>query len=101
MDLQAINPIQPLRPLDEPANASGGTAIPGTAFSQVVGQFLNDVNADQLKAENQVQSLVTGETDNINEVMLTMTQADLSFRLAMEIRDQVISAYQEVMRMQV
>ena len=47
-----------------------------------------------------MQKLVTGETDYVQEVMLQLTQADLSFRMFMELRNKVTDAYQEVMRMQ-
>ncbi|MCA9067156.1 MAG: flagellar hook-basal body complex protein FliE, partial [Planctomycetaceae bacterium] len=48
-----------------------------------------------------IRDLVTGETDSIHDVVLTASQADLAFRLVMEIRDRLIASYQEVMRMQV
>ena len=42
-----------------------------------------------------------GETDNLHSVMLQMAQADLAFRLVLEVRNRLTEAYQEVMKMQV
>lgn len=72
----------------------------GHTFNQVIEQFIGDVNQKQVNADAAVQALVTGETDNVQEVMLALSQADLSFRMFMEVRNRVIDAYQEVMRTQ-
>ena len=96
-----ISAIAPIEMLASPFEAGHvGQPTGGSAFSKVVTQFLKDVNEDQLQADGMVQKLVTGETDDIHEVVLSMAKADLSFRLALEVRNQVIQAYQEVSRMQ-
>ncbi len=70
------------------------------AFNKVLRHFLGDVNLQQINADQAVERLITGETDDINEVMLALSKADLTFRMFVDIRDKVIDAYQEVMRMQ-
>ena len=47
-----------------------------------------------------LQRLATGESDSVHETMLALAKADLSLRVFMEVRNKVIDAYQEVMRMQ-
>lgn len=99
--------IQPIVPLDAftppPALAPTGAAKPTgeSAFTRVVREFIEDVNHDQLQADVAVERLVTGQTDNIHEVMLQLSQADLTFRMALEVRNRMIEAYQEVSRMTV
>jgi flagellar hook-basal body complex protein FliE len=48
-----------------------------------------------------VNDLVAGKTENIHELAIQVAQADVAFRLVMEVRDKLISAYQEMMRMQI
>lgn len=72
----------------------------GQTFGEVMGKFLEDTNSQQLQADQAVQRLATGQSDSIPETMLALTKADLSFRVFMEVRNKVIEAYQEVMRMQ-
>ncbi len=72
----------------------------GQTFGEVMGKFIEDTNAQQLQADQAVQRLATGESDSIPETMLALTKADLSLRVFMEVRNKVIEAYQEVMRMQ-
>ena len=42
-----------------------------------------------------------GKVDDVHEVMLAMTRADLSFRMVLEVRNKLVEAYQEVMRLNV
>lgn len=77
--------------------AKGGHELP---FADLVQDLIQDTNNQQGKVEESVKQLITGKTDSIHDVVLTASQADLAFRLVMEIRDRLIASYQEVMRMQ-
>ncbi len=80
---------------------SGAPAVSnGGMFGNVVHQFVADTNAQQLAADQSVELLATGQSDSVHETMLALAKADLSMRLFMEVRNKVIDAYQEVMRMQ-
>ena len=72
---------------------------------QVVRALLNDsldkVNDLQGQADRAVKELVAGRNKNVHETMLMMEKADMSFRLMMQVRNKVIDAYREVMRMNV
>jgi flagellar hook-basal body complex protein FliE len=48
-----------------------------------------------------VEDLAFGRTDNLHEVLLQVAQADLSFRLVLEIRNRLAEAYQDIMKMQI
>ena len=82
--------------------APTGTAKTGhkLPFADLVNDLLTNANGQQAEVKESVNQLVTGETDSIHDVVLTAAQADLAFRLVMEVRDRLISSYQEIMRMQ-
>lgn len=70
-------------------------------LSRTFEKLLQDVNQQQLNAEaKQVELLVTDNKD-IHGTMLALEKADLSLRLMLQIRNKLVSAYEEVMRMQV
>jgi len=70
-------------------------------LSRTFEKLLQDVNQQQLSAEaKQVELLVTDNKD-IHGTMLALEKADLSMRLMLQIRNKLVSAYEEVMRMQV
>ncbi len=76
------------------ANAAG-------SFQNVLRDAINQTNELQKTADVKVQELATGKTTNIPEVMMQVEKADIALRLMTQVRNKVIDAYQEIMRMQV
>lgn len=96
-----VSPAGMIGNLPIAAPISGAQPISsGGVFSNVVQNFIQDTNNQQLQADQSVQRLATGESDSVHETMLALAKADLSMRVFMEVRNKVIDAYQEVMRMQ-
>lgn len=85
----------------------GDTAVskPGDVMTSNFGELLQGtiekVNAAQKDADSAIKNLVAGRTKNIHETMLTLERADMSLKLMMQVRNKVLEAYREVMRMQV
>lgn len=80
-------------------NKSGaGNEMP---FEELVKGLIQETSHEQSAVADNVKKLVSGEADSIHDVVLTASRADLAFRLVMEIRNRLISSYQEIMRMQV
>ena len=71
------------------------------SFAQTLETAVNSVNQLQVKSDVEMQRLATGKTKNIPEVMIAAEKADISFKLLMQVRNKIIDAYQEVMKMQV
>ena len=74
---------------------------PEMDFASKLKQGLSEVDADIRRAESLPKDLVTGKIDDFHEVAIQLKRADLSFRFALEIRNKLIDAYREVMRMNV
>lgn len=95
---------QPTSPLVRgPASVSrAGSATGGEVpFADLVKGLMQDTSDQQSSVRQSLEKIVSGETDSIHDVVLTASKADLAFRLVMEIRNRLISSYQEIMRMQV
>ena len=70
-------------------------------FSTHLKNALGEVNDLQQKADQAIQQLVGEGKGDLQETMIALEKADVSFRLMMQIRNKVLEAYQEIMRMQV
>ncbi|WP_246589515.1 flagellar hook-basal body complex protein FliE [Desertibacillus haloalkaliphilus] len=70
-------------------------------FKTLLKEKINEVNQAQLKSGEMTEKLARGETDNLHEVMITGQKASIALQATVEVRNKVIEAYQEVMRMQV
>lgn len=71
------------------------------SFTQTLKEAITDVNELQQKSDVLTQKLATGETKNIPEVMIAVERADIALKLMTSVRNKIIDAYQEVMKMQV
>ena len=76
-----------------------GQAKPG-GFSQLVDNFVSQTNETQIVSDQGIQDLVTGKTDNVQQVVMAVAEAQMSFQLFMEIRNKLVDSYNELMRMQ-
>lgn len=71
------------------------------SFTEHLREGVVEVNQMQNNADKLATDLASGKSDNIQETMVASTQAELSFNLMVQIRNKILEAYQEVMRMQV
>lgn len=94
IDNIASNVVSPLlTPKNQPiANQS-------QSFADYLMDAINKVNQEQLRSEEMNKKLVTGEVRDLHEVMIVSQQASLSLQLAVQVRNKVVEAYQEIMRM--
>ena len=89
-------------PLQTPGvNSKAVNGPDSDSFGQVLKQSLGEVNQLQNEADQAIDALATGQQADIHHTMIAMEKADVAFRLLMEIRNKVISAYETIMRMQV
>lgn len=78
-----------------------GAAQPKEDFTTHLKNALGEVNNLQQKADQAIQQLVGEGKGDLQETMIALEKADVSFRLMMQIRNKVLEAYQEIMRIQV
>jgi len=71
------------------------------SFSEVLGGIVSDVNQMQLNAAHSTDKLLAGELEDVHQVVVAMEEAQTSFKLLMEVRNKMVDAYREVMKMQV
>ena len=83
------------------AASNGAGAVEGKDFKSFLLESLDKVNQLQNEADQGVQRLMTGETDNVAEVLSTSRKAGVAFDLLMEIRNKLMDAYGELKQMRV
>jgi len=69
-------------------------------FKELLVNALEEVNKDQLYAEEMDQKFMMGEVNNIHDVMIASQKAEISLSFAVEVRNKVLEAYKEIMRIQ-
>jgi flagellar hook-basal body complex protein FliE len=69
-------------------------------FKELLIDSLEKVNNDQLFADKMDEQLATGQIDNIHDVMIASQKAELSLTFAVEVRNKILEAYKEILRIQ-
>ncbi|SFH51513.1 flagellar hook-basal body complex protein FliE [Pisciglobus halotolerans] len=72
----------------------------GTAFSNLFEHSLQSLNDAQVSADQAVQGLVSGKTDNMHDVMIQSTEAQLQLELAIQVRNKLMDGYNDIKNMQ-
>ena len=72
-----------------------------TSFADTLKAAVANVNTAQQESDRKMQELATGKSKDIADVMITAEKADISLKLMTSVRNKIIEAYQEIMKMQV
>lgn len=103
MNISTISPQ--LIPNEPSLNTATSALQPGESktegFSQFLSRSIDEVNQLLETADKSARDLATGKSENLHDAMITMEKAETAFKLLVQVRNKVIDAYQEVMRMQV
>lgn len=71
------------------------------SFSSMLGQMVSDVNTQQNISTQTVGALQGGQNVPLHQAVIAMEEANVSFQLMVEVRNRMLEAYQEIMRMQI
>jgi flagellar hook-basal body complex protein FliE len=91
--------IQPA-PIERHTPAVGGAPKAHGSFAETLGQAVSKLDELQVSADTQAQKVSAGQ-GNLHEMSLALEKADISMRLALKVRNKVVDAYNEIMRMSV
>lgn len=102
MNIEAISAlgmhdeVAPAGPVKGEASAAGGPT-----FIQRVTEGVQEVNAQLLAGQVDLQRLATGDADSVHDIMVRLEESRIALQLMLQVRNRVLEAYQDVMRMQV
>jgi flagellar hook-basal body complex protein FliE len=98
MNIAPIQPtsIQPVAPID----IGGAAPASGGDFSNILQGAIAQVEGASNNANQSVQQFLSGDGEDLHSTVLSVQRASLEFDMLMQVRNKVVLAYQEVMRMQ-
>ncbi len=73
----------------------------GGSFQNLLGNFVNEVSAQQSAGQDAVTGLLSGKNVSLHQAMISMEEASVSFQMMVEVRNKLLDSYQELMRMSV
>jgi flagellar hook-basal body complex protein FliE len=103
MSISAIGPSIALPQLGTQTGAASGTGIgsSGSSFGSLVRDAVDALDKSQAGAEKEIANAVTGDSTDLHRTIISLQTADLNFQLGLQVRNKLIGAYEEIMKMQV
>ena len=89
------------KPVDLSSSFSPAAGVQAPSFSDVLTRTVGEVNTTMQTAETEKARVMSGETNNLHQAMLSIQEANVAFSLMTEVRNKLVESYQEIMRMQV
>lgn len=94
-------PISPISPVSiAPITPAGPGKNSGGSFESVLSDAIGRVEQFQQNSQTAIGKFLSGEDREVHKVALATQQAGIAFDLFLQVRNKVVTAYQEVMRMQ-
>ncbi len=86
-----------------PTKAPDAGAISKTTagFGDILSSTISKVNQSQIVGDEAIVKLESGKAEHLHEVMIAVEEADISLRMLVQMRNKALSAYEEIMRMQI
>lgn len=95
MAIDAVSPLR-LQPVASPATT---TAVPEAGgFAAALGNLISSTDASAAGANDAITNMMHG-TGDVHEAMIAMQKAEMTLQLTVQIRNKLVQAYQDVMRM--
>ncbi|NPA48956.1 MAG: flagellar hook-basal body complex protein FliE [Thermodesulfobacteria bacterium] len=79
---------------------TAGNSLRGGDFADLLKEEIGRVDAAQKEAAARLEAFAAGEDPDLAGLTLSLTKADLSLRLLLQVRNKILQAYEEIMRMQ-
>jgi flagellar hook-basal body complex protein FliE len=96
MRIEGLTPLITLAPSG--ASKTTGT---GESFGSLVRDAIDALDRNQQRAEEEIANAVAGESPDLHQTVVALQTSELNFQLGLQVRNKVIGAYEEIMRMQV
>lgn len=69
-------------------------------FGQYLSESMTEVNKLQKESDSLIERLATGDVDDISEVVMASSRAEVAIKMLMEVRNKLLEAYQQISRIQ-
>ncbi|MFB3901840.1 MAG: flagellar hook-basal body complex protein FliE [Acidobacteriota bacterium] len=97
--IQRTNAFEQLKEFRSRLNPGSDAGKPD--FKEALTKAMREVNEVHKATDEQIRRILSGDIQDVHAAMIAMQKADMSFQMLMQVRNKLVEAYHEVMRMQV
>jgi flagellar hook-basal body complex protein FliE len=96
MNISAISSLSHIKTDVAAPSVSDG----GNSFKNILSNAIGEVESARSDAAKSVEQFLSGNGEDLHSTILATQRAELEFQMLMQVRNKVVSAYQEIMKMQ-
>lgn len=100
-EIGSIGSLAPSRSLFEKLEKQNAISSVSVPFSDYLQQAMNNTNSLLIEAGNLANDFAAGKIDNIHQMSIAGEKASIALQFTMQIRNKIMDAYSEIMRMQI
>lgn len=100
IDKISYSPLNIMSSVQPKDNSGVGAADVGKQFGSFLNDALNNLNDQQIAVDQLNQSFVKGELSDVHQLTIASEKASIGLELTVQVRNKILEAYQEIMRMQ-
>ena len=101
MKIDSVESVPFTRSMSAAVQPPGTAPSAPSSFGEAMREVFESTNRLQGQADSEIQALAVGKNGGLHKPCYAMEAADVSFQLLMQIRNKIVAAYQEIMRMQI
>ncbi|MFM9904726.1 MAG: flagellar hook-basal body complex protein FliE [Pyrinomonadaceae bacterium] len=99
MTISSISTLTPIQ--SGQGSAAANVNGSGEGFGSIIKDAVDSIDSTQKGAEQEISKAVTGESTDLHKTIIALQTADLKFQLGLQVRNKLIGAYDEIMRIPV
>lgn len=100
IDKISYSPLNIMSSVQPKDNSAEGAADLSKQFGSFLNEAMNNLNTGQQQVDQLNQSFIKGELADVHQLTIATEKASLGLELTVQVRNKVLEAYQEIMRMQ-
>ena len=99
--MNSISSVTQLAGNTQPVNTESAVTKSSNAFGDMLKNMVNDTNQAQVNGDKAVEQLQAGDAQHLHEVMISAEEAEISLKMLVQMRNKALTAYEEIMRLQI
>lgn len=99
MEISGVNSLSSL--MAKQLQGADQNQVAGASFNSLLNNAMNEVNQTQVEGYKAMEGIATGSVPNLQEAVQKIQEAELSLKLALEVKNKAVSGFKEIMKMPV
>jgi flagellar hook-basal body complex protein FliE len=99
MEVSGVNSLASL--MQKQLDSASQNQVTGASFNDLLKNAMNDVNQTQVEGYKAMEGIATGNVPNLQEAVQKIQEAELSLKLALEVKNKAVMGFKEIMKMPV